>query len=282
MQQSDIALFDEQGFLKISNGISVDRMQQVAACVDAVLSKAIEVHQRGKTLAGIAMIENGSGVYATRINNALRMVGVDVMAIVGHPLVVATAKALCGEDVIPIYESVVVRNRGDDTAIAWHQDMLHQRESRIVTLGVHVDATGGDSALLFLPGSHTKAQDVCALAQQYGYEGEGVVQCMVAPGDVLLHDVMTVHASQPLRLYPQRRTLYIEFRSAAYALGNPGFSPDWVALRRRLFAVAQQVYRRAHAGAEHGTKYTPDEEELLDAVYDTAWRIEPGHYCFNP
>lgn len=280
MEQRDIALFDEQGFLKVGKGIAVENVQKVGACVDAAIHRAIAAYRQGKPFSRFAVTENDNGVYITRINDALRSVGAEVMAIVGHPLIVAIAKALCGGDAIPIYESVVVRTQGDDGVIAWHQDMLHPRESRIVTLGVQLDGAGEDSALLFIAGSHTKAQDVCAIAAQHGYDGDGVVLCPVALGDILLHDVMTVHASKPLRSYPQRRTLYIEFRSAAYALGNPGFSAQWVALRQQLFVAAQQLYTRVHCAGQETVEYTADEEALIDAVYNTVWRIEPGHYCF--
>lgn len=281
MQQRDIELFDAQGFVKISNALPADRVQNMGVCVDACMENAIGAFLQGNPVKDVAYKEGSADVYVTRINRALQLVGAEVLAMMGHPVIVDIATALCGSDAVPIYESVVVRNRGDETPIIWHQDMIYQRHSRIVTLGVQLDTVGNDSALLFIPGSQTKKQDICTLAEQCGYEGNGIVQCSIERGDILLHDAMTVHASQPLVDRQRRRTLYIEFRSAAQAYANTGFSSEWLALRQHLFAEARRMYKRVCAEASAVAEYSADERILVDTIEGMDWRIETGHYCFH-
>jgi len=169
------------------------------------------------------------------------------LELLGSPQVLGIAESLCGPDFVPTYESMVVKQPGSGAPVAWHQDAVHPRRHRVVNVDVYLDeARVGEGALRVVPGSHLRAHDVCEVADTHGWEPPGVVEVGMSPGDVLLHDVMVLHGSQPTSGSSSlRRTLYYEFRPAAHVLEEGPWDASWVEQRQRLVPLAL----RAHADA---------------------------------
>src|SRR5690606_20889257 len=88
--------------------------------VDRTITQALETPDAPPP--GVAVGEREGRYFVSRINNALFFLGAPLLALLGHPAVADAARALCGDDALPVYESVVVKNRGDGHLTAWHQD----------------------------------------------------------------------------------------------------------------------------------------------------------------
>lgn len=67
----------------------------------------------------------------------------------------------------------------------------------------------------------------------------------MAPGDVLLHDVMVVHGSEQTQGNPLRRTMYYEFRAAEEIIEEGPWDATWVDRRLRLLPLALRRYKQA-------------------------------------
>ncbi|MEV0848119.1 phytanoyl-CoA dioxygenase family protein [Streptomyces sp. NPDC049954] len=67
---------------------------------------------------------------------------------------------------------------------------------------------------LVLPGSQREPWDICSLEREHGWDVPGAVSVDMAPGDVLVHDVMLVHGSASVVGKDLRWTSSYEFRSA--------------------------------------------------------------------
>lgn len=76
------------------------------------------------------------------------------------------------------------------------------------------------------------------MREEYGWQPPGAVQVELEPGDVLVHDVMVVHGSEPVQDNPLRRTIYYEFRPAEQILTEGPWDRAWVDARMRLMPVA--------------------------------------------
>ena len=105
------------------------------------------------------------------------------------------------------------------------------------------DAKFSEGALRFVPGSHLAGEPICALARQ------PAVEVPAKAGDVIVHDMMVAHSSEPMEGNALRRVIYLEFLSVELALGESIYTREEIDNRRRLPFAARR-YRRAMRWAE--------------------------------
>lgn len=168
------------------------------------------------------------------------------LELLGAPCILGIAAGLAAPNFVPTYESMVFKAEGDGAAIEWHQDAVHPRKHRIFNVDIYLDdSVAGAGALRVVPGSHRRKQDICAIEEDGGWAPEGVTEVEMAPGDVLIHDVMLVHGSPPVSGNALRRTIYYEFRAAEQILSEGPWDRDWVDRRLRLLPLALDAHARA-------------------------------------
>ena len=107
----------------------------------------------------------------------------------------------------------------------------------------------------------------------------------MAPGDVLLHDVMVVHGSEPVVGTALRRTLYYEFRAAEEILEDGPWDRNWIDRRLRLIPLALRRHREAFpAAAQFDWRITSEFRPAPGADEAEELRVAhvvnmPGSYC---
>jgi ectoine hydroxylase-related dioxygenase (phytanoyl-CoA dioxygenase family) len=200
------------------------------------------------------------------------------LQLLGCPQVLAVAESLCGPNFVPTYESMVFKAEGDGEAIPWHQDAVHPaRKHRIFNLDVYLDHSKvGAGALRVIPGTQKIKQDICALTDAYGWDHPHAIDVEMAPGDVLLHNVMVVHGSDRTLGNALRRTIYYEFRSVEEILDDGPWDRAWIDQRLRLIPIAQRRWRHAYptasqfawnVSAEFEPRISGDEREELKIAH---------------
>jgi ectoine hydroxylase-related dioxygenase (phytanoyl-CoA dioxygenase family) len=200
------------------------------------------------------------------------------LQLLGCPQVLAVAESLCGPNFVPTYESMVFKAEGDGEAIPWHQDAVHPaRKHRIFNLDVYLDHSKiGAGALRVIPGTQKIKQDICALTDAYGWDHPQAIDVEMAPGDVLLHNVMVVHGSDRAQGNALRRTIYYEFRPAEEILEDGPWDKAWIDQRLRLVPIGLRHWRAAYPAADQfawnvGPEFRPvisaDEREELKIAH---------------
>ncbi len=229
-----VARFDAEGYLVLRDRIPAGLLARLRAAADRWTAMA----PTGDHLF--------SGGVLWRVDY-LHDKGEDAsLELLGSPEVLGIAESLAGPDLVPTYESLVVKAEGRGAPVPWHQDAVHARRHRLFNVDVYLDAAlPGEGALRVVPGSQRARTDACALRDEHGWDVPGAVEVPMAPGDVLVHDDMVVHGSPPTAGSPLRRTVYLEFRPAASVLDDGPWDADWLAARMRLLPAALA----AHAGA---------------------------------
>lgn len=263
MTPYDIECFDREGFIVLRQAIASALSERLCAAVDAAVmcyqpADAVDFCWSGDTLASI--------------NQPHRYLRTASLALAGAPALRAIGSALCGDDAVIVAEWLVAKHRNDNQQINWHQDMIHDRSARIATVGVYLTPSRAeDGGVHYLAGSQHAPQDLARLAQAM----PATVSADLAPGDVVVHDAMTVHGSAPLTQQERRLTLYFEFRPAAHVRANPRFSAEWLAQRRRIEAAADAAHRRFDAGEPE-----PDFDDgaIVAAAYAVRAQIEAARY----
>lgn len=239
LSAEQVAFFDTHGYLVLPNRIPADLLADLQQAASAWIADGLAVPEDDPNLVDYTFAQRPSGEVMFRIDYLHNKGQAASLALLGAPEMLAIAESLCGPDFVPTYESLVFKNEGDGAPIPWHQDAVHPRRHRIVNVDVYLDSSrAGEGALRVVPGSQLTRNDVCLVRDEYGWTPPGAVQVELEPGDVLVHDVMVVHGSEPVQDNPLRRTIYYEFRPAEQILSEGPWDRDWVDARMRLVPVA--------------------------------------------
>ena len=269
----EIEQFDTNGFVVVRNGISNAWVAQLQIAAEAWIETGFERKRSGEPMSehGIIVQQEGEFVFSVeKLHNKSR---IESLELLGHPLLRAISVALCGEDVSPTYEGLSIRQFENGLFSPWHQDAIHDRATRALTIIVALDpyhgANGGER---LLAGSQTEKQDICALRDSRGWKTEGLEMPDLESGDMLLYDPMIAHCA-PKMIEPGKvRLIDVRYRTPELATLE-GFSAEWMQERNRLKGLAQWVYGKLHDGISDEESFANDtlrKAVLHDAEPDIA------------
>ena len=144
-----------------------------------------------------------------------------LLALLGHPQVLALVHALLGDDALCNAEALVFKLPGNGSEVPVHADCNPaDRRTSDAHLGFNVDfylddATLENGCLLAAPGSHLERHPREEI-KAAGFDFPGLQPVPMRAGDVLFHDIRLVHGSHRSRGQRLRRTLYYEFQSLGW------------------------------------------------------------------
>lgn len=229
------------------------------------------------------VIENNEKKYVTNLENICSKGDLSCLALLGFPPILAIAEEICGEDFFMIQEFAVIKNLGDNLPVLWHQDMVNDRKGKCFTMGIYLDdADEDDGALCVIPDSHLANLHICEILDR------DFVQIPVKAGDVLIHDMMLAHKSEPLQKNQLRRVIYFEFLSTTQVRLESIYSEELIERRTKLIPAAIQRY---HQFFPHKTPFVyknPSSfdghkslNETVQEIYLEPIRARPSAYCFT-
>ena len=281
-----INFFDENGYLILRQWLPPALLARVQAAADAWMEHGQRVTPDDPLYSdfGFKPGPNGRTFYAVGyLHNMGQPASLELL---GSPQVLAVAESLCGANFVPTYESMVFKMTGNGAPIHWHQDACHPRQYRIFNYDLYLDAARlGGGSLKVVPKSQHAPVDVCRFADNHDWNPPGVIEVAMEPGDVLLHDVMVVHGSEPVVGRALRRTIYYEFRPAEEIAEDGPWERDWVEKRQRLIGIGLRHHAAAFPTApQYAWRISdafrptplPDEAEDLRVVHTGHL---PGAYC---
>lgn len=280
LDTEQLARFDRDGYLVLPGRVTGDLLERLRAAADRWIERGRESGDAPGT--DVSFADRPSGRVMYRVDYLHDKGEPASLELLGSPEILGLAESLHGPSFVPTYESMVFKDAGDGAPIAWHQDAVHPRRWRIVNLDVYLDdSVAGRGALRVVPGSHRAVTDVCALAEEHGWEVPGAVEVPMRAGDVLLHDVMIVHGSPPVDGGRLRRTLYYEFRPAEQILAEGPWDAAWVTKRLRLLPLALAEHARARP--DHPTfDWRPDPALRPQPEGDAAAELRVVHETHSP
>lgn len=278
-----VAFFDEHGYVVLRDRVRGDMLRRLKQAADRWIAAGDGPIRHSEDYH---FADRPSGRVLFRVDYVHAKGETASLELLGSPEVLGISESLAGPNFVPTYESLVFKNEGDGAPVPWHQDAVHPRDHRIFNVDVYLDASrDGEGALRVVPGSQRRKADVCELAEQYDWDIPGAVTVEMEPGDVLVHDVMLVHGSEPVQGNQLRRTLYYEFRAAEQILAQGPWDEAWIDARLRLLPLALRQYRAAHPersrfawSIEESLRPRPqgDHETELRLVHDVH---TPGSFC---
>lgn len=270
--------FRTNGFLKIEQAVPPELLQALQAFTAVLLQyeppqeQFLFIEQDGKNyLAGVDQLcMHGNGA-------ALELLGSGVL--------LDRAASVCGYDLFPVQEFAVIKNRGDENRVLWHQDVPSRFSGNTCMIGIYLDeARAGEGALRVIPGSHRSHSHICELQQQ------PATDVPMQPGDMLIHDLMLAHCSDTLKNQERRRVLYFEFLPAAETIRENLFTAENVALKIRLQALAM-AYNKTRNGIPHHFAWAHSDVHAFNAdtpfaaetkaIYADHFKMKVSNYCLG-
>ncbi len=241
-----VRFFDENGYLILRNWITGDLLRRLQRAGETWIAQGLRAEDDDPQYADYVFARRPHGRVMFRVNYVHDHGEPASLELLGSPQVLGVAESLGGPNFVPTYESMVFKQEGDGEAIPWHQDAVHPRTRRIFNFDLYLDRSlKGAGALRVLPGTQDRKQDICALTEEHGWDGPGVIHAEMEPGDVLLHDVMVVHGSERVEGKSLRRTIYYEFRAAEEILEDGPWDREWIDRRLRLVPLGLKRHRQA-------------------------------------
>ena len=283
LSEEQIRFFDDHGYLVLRGWVTGELLERLQAAGTHWIAQGPS-HDTHTDDYNFAKRPHGEVLFRV---NYLHNKGQDAsLELLGSPQVLAVAESLCGPNFVPTYESMVFKQEGDGEQIPWHQDAVHPRTRRIFNYDLYLDRSSiGSGALRVVPGSQKQILDVCDIRDRYGWDAPSTIQVEMEPGDVLLHDVMVLHGSEPTSGNALRRTVYLEFRGAEEILEDGPWDGSWIDGRLRLIPLALDRFAQRFPGPAPfewrvSSEFRPLPLGDVETELKVAHRIHsPGSYC---
>lgn len=227
--------FEEKGFCIIKNSFSSSDIKELLTHTE----KALDA-------------DDGSEDFL-RINNSKHIHKVKYMFDKGeiflkylvHPSVLKIVSEFSPNisQIVPSWEDMLIKVPNCGIPVTVHQDLaLQSVNSDVFSMGIYIHDSE-ENPVYYLPGSHkmgplTKTE----IYKVYEENKNKFVPAKVKAGDIVIHNVKTVHFSEENLSSLPRYTWYLEFRTVKQLLEDSPWDYDWVMSRRAIWAYALQKY----------------------------------------
>lgn len=235
----------ENGYAVFRDALSKDTVDHLLALLNPLVART--------DLDGVFYDLQGR---VSRVNTLFSYAPVQVLTILAHPAVARALDVAGLKEPVPILESVYIKRSVDNNKVLPHQDFVHDRLHKAVVIGFYLGVSEGFAgALEFLPGSHQQKADMAEVRRGIDDGALTLDSPSMQPGDMLLHDPMTVHQSKELREgMADRPILYLEIHDRPLVARHPRATAEVIESRQHLFTLA----RRA---SEEGWETIPESEQ---------------------
>lgn len=253
--------FIENGFLVIRNVINGDELQNLQEGTIQLVNKGLagdpddpDYFYRER--------QSGERVYWRTEYVIDKLDACKVL--LGHPFILRTVEKLQGRNLIPTWDSLVVKAPGNAAPVSWHRDAsvpIGCTDPRpIFNVDFYLDSADEKSCLWVIPGSNhwdaEKARERCSIP---GFDFEGAVPVPMNAGDVILHNIQLLHGSPEGDGNLLRRTIYYEFRPAEIEYEFGPHTVEYLTLKQHvLFDCLEMRKKTSYAAGEKPFDYKPE------------------------
>jgi ectoine hydroxylase-related dioxygenase (phytanoyl-CoA dioxygenase family) len=191
--------------------------------------------------------------------------------LLGNPLILRSVEKLMGRDLIPTWDSMVLKLPGEGIIVPWHRDAGTDfvGDTPIFNVDFYLDEADLDTCVWVIPGSHLwsaeRAQEEVSRLNRDGFSTEDAVPAVMQPGDVLFHNILVLHGSPANSSNKLRRVVYYEFRAAHVEESKGPHIPSYIPLKQKVLLACMDWRKKS--------SYIPAGEEPFNynppSPYDT-------------
>ena len=269
ISDEEAQFFHENGYLIVRHALSDAELAQLRAATDELRAfGSTEVRTHPDYLYGKG---HKSGTQVLRRVEYVIDKRDECKVLLGNPYILRSVEKLIGNDFIPTWDSMVLKQPGEGIIVPWHRDAGtdYVGDTPIFNVDFYLDEADLDTCVWVIPGSQrwsaTQAQEEIERLNQGGFNTAGAVPAIMHPGDVLFHNILVLHGSPANSSEKLRRVLYYEFRAAHVEDRIGPHTPAYIPLKQRVL-LACLDWRR------HANYIDPSEQPFTyrpPAPYDT-------------
>lgn len=184
-------------------------------------------------------------------------------ALLGHPFILRSVERLQGANLIPTWDSMVLKAPDEGIIVPWHRDGARpegcEDDRPIFNVDFYLDEADLTTCLWVIPGSNKwsveQAHERCS---RPGFQTDDAIPVPMQPGDVILHDIMVLHGSPDGDRNPLRRTIYYEFRPGEIEAAYGPHTLEYLGLKQNLLLdCIERRKEAAYASSEVPFAYNP-------------------------
>ncbi|AFH61157.1 phytanoyl-CoA dioxygenase family protein [Paenibacillus caseinilyticus] len=185
-------------------------------------------------------------------------------ALLGHPFILRSVEKLQGPNLIPTWDSLVVKIPGQAASVPWHRDATVpegcSNPRPIFNVDFYMDAADEKSCLWVIPGSHlwenSRAEERCSSRADFDFSE--AVPVPMNPGDVIFHNIQLLHGSPEGDGNSLRRTIYYEFRAGEIEAEFGPHTLEYLTLKQHvLFDAINRRSNTSYTASEKPYEYRP-------------------------
>ena len=162
-----------------------------------------------------------------------------------HPSILKLVSEL-SEDVsqiVPTWEDMLIKVPFKGIPVIVHQDLALQSVAHdVFSIGIYLHDSH-ENPVYYLPKSHKMGPLTRnEIRETYNKFKDDFIPMYANAGDIVVHNVKTVHYSEKNESSNPRYTWYLEFRTIEQLKKDSPWDDDWIMSRRAIWAYALQKY----------------------------------------
>jgi phytanoyl-CoA hydroxylase len=261
LSAEQIQTFHQDGFLILRQVIAADEvaaLQREMGRLIAASKPDLQDHSYGKGHA------DGSPVLR-RIEYVLDK-SPACRALLGHPAALRAVEEIAGPDFFTGQDAMVLKMPGQGMVVPWHRDLAstddYPSDPPVFVGDYYIDNADLNTCLWVIAGSHRwsdeKAREVLQTLNAGGFSREGAIPVEMRAGDVLFHNVRTLHGSPENRSSQMRRVIYYTFHTARIVAEHGPHRREYIDAKQKvLLACLRERAKTAYAKDETPFDYQP-------------------------
>jgi phytanoyl-CoA hydroxylase len=260
---------EEQAKFFLDNGFLVIRNVVVGEELNIVQDEMMKLYNKGST----EVVQDSDYMYAKggksgkpvlrRIEYVINKSD-PMKALLGHPFILRSVEKLQGHNLIPTWDSMVLKAPDEGVIVPWHRDAAVPEGCTdprpIFNVDFYLDEADLQTCLWVIPGSHKwtkeQADERCFKS---GFETSDAIPVPMKPGDVMFHDIQVLHGSPEGNGNPLRRTVYYEFRPGEIEAQYGPHTLEYLYLKQLVLLECIKRRKQTSYGAnEEMFEYKPE------------------------
>jgi dipeptidyl aminopeptidase/acylaminoacyl peptidase/ectoine hydroxylase-related dioxygenase (phytanoyl-CoA dioxygenase family) len=201
----------------------------------------------------------------------------EAKVLLGNPSILRSVERLMGKDLIPTWDSMVLKLPGEGIIVPWHRDAATDLvgDQPIFNVDFYLDEADEDTCVWVMPGSHLWSDArIDAWLQEHrdrdktkeDFRNSGAVPALMQPGDTLIHNILVLHGSPSNVGGKLRRVVYYEFRTAHVEEAMGPHVPAYIPLKQKELLACIRKRKEADYIPADETPYVYNPPPPYDTV----------------
>jgi ectoine hydroxylase-related dioxygenase (phytanoyl-CoA dioxygenase family) len=219
---------EENGFAVFKNALPKEVVQKLIKATDQAMNESknkkdlLAINQTGHVQKILYMFDKGDIFLKTLVHPSILQILTTL-----HP---------CPKQLVPTWEDMLIKVPFEGVPVTVHQDLALQSVNHdVFSLGIYLHGSFSNP-VYYLPKSHRLGPLTRhAIYDIYEKHKKDFTPVYAEAGDIIVHNVKTVHYSEENKTKDPRYTWYLEFRTLDQLRTDSPWDEGWISARRALW-----------------------------------------------